>query len=254
MSRLLFSLSIAALGVVSVFGSAACSTHTIIQATPQPAVTFEKTCAKTACEAQSAASPSATSYCSDCINAIEDSCINGGSCDTSQCDFACDPPSSPSPPACTETTTCAEYAWVAHTTGFTATPGTEQLCIDANAELATRCQFEVSDEDTANTEASCARTARFYTEEGVPDSGCLDAFDCKTGRPNCERTSTNGDHFCAAREASCGSPCRDGIREGLNHVTFGMKPALIAAAQICATQSSCQDVDACLDAWLNIFQ
>ena len=131
----------------------------------------------------------------------------------------------------------------------------ETICyeVSAYASLAARCGYESSDEDSAETEASCVRTARFYTDHGVPDSECLDAFDCKTGRPNCERTSTNGDHFCATRETTCGSRCTGDIREGLNHLTFGMKPALIAALETCASQSSCHDVDACLAAWLNIF-
>lgn len=50
MARLLFSFCVGALGFASVIGSAACSTHTIITARPEPTVTFEKTCAKTACE------------------------------------------------------------------------------------------------------------------------------------------------------------------------------------------------------------
>ena len=197
MPRLLYSVSIAALGLAS-FASAACTTHTTIIA-GEPTVSLEKTC---------------------------------------------------------DDSTCTEYSWVAHTTGFTATPEVEQACIDASAYLATRCGFETSDEDDATTKVSCTRTALFYTEEGVPESACLDAFDCKTGQPNCERTSTNGDHFCATRGASCGIPCSDsdGIREGLNHVTVGMKPALIAALQSCAKQSSCEDVDGCLVAWSNIFQ
>jgi hypothetical protein len=252
MPRLLFSLSIAAAVLASV-ASTACTTHTIVHVPARETVSFEKSCAKTACEAQSAATPSPTSHCSECIDAIESSCISGGSCDTSQCDFACNPPSSPSPPACSDDT-CLKYTWVAHATGFTAAPEVEQGCIDTQPKIATRCGLQVSDDTSAETEASCARTARFYTEAAVPDSACLDAFDCKTGQWNCERTSTNGDHFCATREASCGSPCTGDIRDGLNHLSFGMKPALIAALQTCASQSSCEDVDACLTAWFKIFE
>ncbi len=253
MSRLLFSLCVGALGVVSVFGSAACSTHTIIHTTPQPAVTFDKTCAKTACEAQTAATPSRTSHCSECIGLIEDTCIGGGSCDTSQCNFACNPPSSPSPPACTDTTTCAEYTWVAHLAGFTATPGVEQACIDANDALSKRCGIAVTDDQLAHTQADCALQARLLTDAAVSAYACLASIDCKTFDASCYTTSTLGDDFCATREASCGSPCDEGDRKKLNADGVGLKPALIAATQTCAGQSSCKEVDACMAAWWKIF-
>lgn len=131
MTRLLFSLSVAALGLASV-GSAV-TTHTIV--TPEPTATFDKTCAKTACEALREATGTLTPECRACISDWAVACADTVLCPDSE--QTC--PSDCRGPACEDPSACAEYTWVAHIEHFSATPGVEAACQNANAEAATRC-------------------------------------------------------------------------------------------------------------------
>lgn len=223
-------------------GSAACSEHTIVIARPSDVVTLEKSRVQTFCAANN---ERRRRDCSRCESGCYDLVLQG--CDpTSVCRPIC------TPELCTDEaadTKCEKTAWTAHVS-LTATPGVEAACQKAYADSWAQCGGQPTDEDVAGKNEECANAALIDAETGVAYYACLGASACGKLAADCEQASTLGDEVCAMRGASCTeAPCNDASRAGLNDIGSHLKPAMLAAAKTCLSQSTCDDVGACMREW-----
>ncbi len=113
-----------------------------------------------------------------------------------------------------------------------ATPGVEAACQAAYADESTRCAFQPNDDDISN--------AAFETVEcgKIPPSENLSEF---------------GAELCAMPAGSCLSSCHDPNHGSLDALGGRLKPALLDGAGACMSETSCNDVNRCIDAWRTLF-
>jgi hypothetical protein len=200
---------------------------------------FDKTCAKTVCQAENDATP-VSQACIDCYVWCGESYACGDA--TSVCAYEC------GRPACTDASACAEHAYVARGVAVSPTPGVADACVKAFNAFTDRCVPSRAEDSAEKIAARCNREAIFVSEAAIPYYACLGASACDDVNPHCEAPSTFGDELCKTIP-ECPSYCSDATREALNRVGSHLKPTFLAAARLCTREQSCKDVTACMQAW-----
>lgn len=238
MSRFVFSLSIAALGLAGV-ASSACTNHVVVVTHPE-LVTMNATCTKTVCDAIDVATP-VTDECKQCWVSCTESLYCGDP--KYECADRCQRP------YCEDRAACAEHAWVGNLQNVSPTPAVGAACHKAYADVAMRCSWKVTDDVVAHENDDCARAAISSIEAAVPYWACLGASECGHLALDCGQPSTFGDELCSMRGASCLSHCGDDGHDGFDALGSRLKPAFLAAAKACLNKDTCEEVNGCLDAW-----
>ncbi|MEA2748013.1 MAG: hypothetical protein QOI41_2156 [Myxococcales bacterium] len=240
MSRLLVSLSIAALGLAAVT-STACTQHTTVITIAPELVTMVKACKQTACAANN---ERRSQDCSRCESECDDLVLQG--CDSATVCVSC------TLQPCTDDAAdaiCEKSEWTTRVS-LRATPGVEDACLKAYADFWAQCSAQPTEDDVTRKDARCANAALIESEAARPYYACVAAAECGKPATDCEQPSTLGDELCAMRGASCmEAPCDDASRAGLNDIGSHLKPAMLAAAKTCLSQTSCDDVAGCMREW-----
>jgi hypothetical protein len=247
MSRLVVSLSIAALGLAAIT-STACTHHTTVLVRPAEDVVFDAKCIDTECEVGRRAA-ARSKACQDCIGAWADGCAYDPLCpDADQiCAHEC------ATEKCYGPSACVEYTWTAQIEHVSATPGVEEACQKAYADHDARCGVQLTEDRAAIRDTECAQAALADTDAAVPYYECLGASEC--GKiPSCEKPSSFGAELCAMPSGSCVSSCHDPGHGSLDGLGSLLKPALLDAAQTCMKETSCDEVNRCMDAWRKLFE
>jgi hypothetical protein len=206
-------------------------------------VTFETKCAKTECEARVDATPALTPACKSCIGVWADACADDPLCPDAEqsCRTEC------ATEKCYGASPCLEYSWTAQLEHPVATPGVEAACQAAYADESTRCGFQPNADDIIRINAECTKAALTNTDAGVAYYAAFEAFEC--GEVPSDKLSAFGAELCAMPAGVCLSSCSDPNHGGLDALGSRLKPDVLDGARTCMSETSCDEVNRCMDAW-----
>jgi hypothetical protein len=130
----------------------------------------------------------------------------------------------------------------------------------ASAELAAACKKMAKaqtacDAPDAPVDSQCDHYALVERPERARAYACWAKLECGADGTACDPgTSTFGQKLCAKADAACGGAgtvCQDGLADFLDLEGAWLRPDVMAAANECAKQTTCTDVNDCFRAWVN---
>ena len=233
-----FRLSAAAVLVTITASLAGCSSEGDHERT---AMSVEKTCLQTQCDAKMRRDAEACSRCrSACFDAMD-----YYDCDPSS---ACKASCSDEPTSCTDSdrTTCVQQ-------GFTA-----KLADEPSAGVEAACvrfidHFEACGKEHLHGSDICATWAKVQRPEAAQAYDCAVAAGCDGDTSACSPPATTfGQEVCDAIDATCGEPqFGPNARAALDALSGWFRDDVLAAGRRCAAETSCGDAVECWTAWVN---
>lgn len=234
------------LAVAGGAGGAACAAEAEADANTYGRMTRRDWCAETQCDLERRVCREGVDRrCDDCYDACADLMLHGGwdaSC-LDSCDRACDPS------VCYHGS-CQGSTCVQRGIEFTPAPGTDAALYEA----CDRAVRHLRACDPTRSYVDCEVVARTVRPAVAELYDCLAEVPCGGDRTPCDEAfppGALGDQVCLWFDAICGgtTECNPLWAYRLNWWGSYFLPGVVEALWSCATETSCEDLVLCLDAW-----